>query len=327
MKYDDYVWDYKDSRQYEEKIKNGTMPPLIISVAITGGVIGKEANPNLPETPEEQVRETIAGYEAGASLVHIHARDPETGYAYVSANPEHYYAINRAIRASCPEIIINNTTGGGFKMTSEERLASIKAKPEVASLNCGPLFLKATLPERKPPLRGRDKPISLDDFIIPITIKEVETFAKAMMDNDVKPELEIYNPQHYNVVHNLIRQGLLKKPYWYSLIFSTYLGGIAVPGNIRNFVNMLDNMPSDSLFQTIGVGLNQMPMITMSIIVGGHVRVGFEDNLFYRRGELLKSTAQKVKQVVQLAEIIGREVATPRQARQMLGISEEPSSY
>ncbi|MGZ6236527.1 MAG: 3-keto-5-aminohexanoate cleavage protein, partial [Syntrophales bacterium] len=117
------------------------------------------------------------------------------------------------------------------------------------------------------------------------------------------------------------------KPYWYSLIFSTYLGGIAVPGNIRNFVNMLDNMPRDSMFQAIGVGLNQMPVITMSIIVGGHVRVGFEDNLFYKRGELLKSAAQKVRQVVQLAEIMGREVATPKQARQMLGISEKPSSY
>jgi len=327
MVYEDYVWDFKDGRLYEEKIKNGTMPPLIVSVAITGGVIGKEANPNLPEMPEEQVRETEACYKAGASLVHIHARDPEKGYASASSNPEHYYAINKAIRSCCPDIIINNTTGGGFKMTSEERLASVKARPEVASLNCGPLFLKATLPARKPPLSGRDEPVVLDDLLIPVTIREVETFAKVMAENNVKPELEIYNAQFFNVVHNLIRQGILKKPYWYSLIFSTYLGGIAVPGNIRNFVNMLDNMPPDSMFQTIGVGLNQMPMITMSIIVGGHVRVGFEDNLFYRRGELLKSTAQKVKQVVQLAEILGREVATPKQARQMLGISEIPSSY
>ena len=327
MKYSDYVWDFKDSVLYEEKIKNGTMPPLIISVAITGGVIGKEANPNLPETPDEQVKETYACYKAGASIVHIHARDPKRGYASASADPEHYYAINKAVRSSCPDIIINNTTGGGFMMTSEERLASIQARPEVASLNCGPLFLKATLPARKPPLSGRDEPVNLDDLIIPITVREVETFAKAMMENNVKAELEIYNSQHYNVVHNLIRQGLVKKPYWYSLIFSTYLGGIAVPGNIRNFVNMLDNMPPDSMFQAIGVGLNQIPVITMSIIVGGHVRVGFEDNLFYKRGELLKSTAQKVRQVVQLAEIIGREVATPKQARQMLGISEKPSSY
>jgi 3-keto-5-aminohexanoate cleavage enzyme len=327
MKYEDYVWDFKDSVLYEEKIKNGAMPPVIVSVAITGGIIGKEANPNLPETPEEQVKEALACYRAGASIVHIHARDPNKGYASASANPDHYYSINKAIREACPDIIINNTTGGGFKMTSEERLAAIKAKPEVASLNCGPLFLKATLPARKPPLRGRDEPIVLDDMLIPITVREVETFAEAMTKNNVKPELEIYNAQHFNVVHSLIRQGLLKKPYWYSIIFSTYLGGIAVPGTIRNFLNMLDNMPSDSMFQVIGVGLNQIPMITMSMIVGGHVRVGFEDNLFYKRGQLLTSTEQKVKQVVQLAEIIGREVATPKQTREMLGISQTPSSY
>jgi 3-keto-5-aminohexanoate cleavage enzyme len=176
-------------------------------------------------------------------------------------------------------------------------------------------------------LTGRDEPVCLDDMLIPVTVREVETFAKEMIKNDVKPELEIYNAQHFNIVHNLIRQNLLKKPYWYSIIFSTYLGGIAVPGNIKNFVNMIDNLPPDSMFQAIGVGLNQMPMITFSILLGGHLRLGFEDNLFFKRGELLKSTAQKVKQVVQLAEILERKVATPKEARQMLGISEVPRAY
>jgi 3-keto-5-aminohexanoate cleavage enzyme len=119
----------------------------------------------------------------------------------------------------------------------------------------------------------------------------------------------------------------VKKPYWYSVIFSTYLGGLAVPGNIKNYVNMLDNLPADSMFQTIGVGLNQTPMMTFSILTGGHVRVGMEDNLFYKRGELLKSNAQAVEKVVRLAGELGREVATPKQARQMLGISEIPSKY
>ncbi|HPC73678.1 MAG TPA: 3-keto-5-aminohexanoate cleavage protein, partial [Syntrophales bacterium] len=149
----------------------------------------------------------------------------------------------------------------------------------------------------------------------------------AMMERNIKPELEIYNPQQLNVVHNLIRQNLVKKPYWYSVIFSTYLGGLAVPGNIKNYVNMLDNLPADSMFQTIGVGLNQVPMMTFSILTGGHVRVGMEDNLFYKRGELLKSNAQAVAKVVRLAEELGRAVATPKKARQMLGISETPSRY
>ena len=327
MQYSDYVWDYKNVVEYEERVKNGTMPPLIISVAITGGVIGKEANPNLPETPEEQADEAYAVYRAGASAVHIHARDPQKGYAVTSSKTEHFFNINKMVRERCPDIIINNTTGGGFDMTREMRMASMEAKPELCSLNCGPIILKATLPARKPPLSGRDKAISLDDKIIDITVKETELFAKAMMERNIKPELEIYNPQQLNVVHNLIKQNLVKKPYWYSVIFSTYLGGLAVPGNIKNYVNMLDNLPADSMFQTIGVGLNQTPMMTFSILTGGHVRVGMEDNLFYKRGELLKSNAQAVEKVVRLAGELGREVATPKQARQMLGISEIPSKY
>ena len=327
MKYEDYVWDYKDLIEFEERIKNGTMPPMIISVAITGGIIGKEANPNLPELPEEQVEETHACYKAGASSVHIHARDPQKGYSATSSNPEHYFNINKMIRERCPDIIINNTTGGGFKMTREERMASLDANPELCSLNCGPIILKATLPARKPPLTGRDNAISLDDQIIDVTVKETELFAKAMLERSIKPELEIYNPQQLNVVHNLIKQNLLKKLYWYSVIFSTYLGGLALPGNIKNYVNMIDNLPPDSIFQTIGVGPNQVPMMTLSILTGGHVRVGMEDNLFYKRGELLKSNTQIVKRVVRLAEELDREIATPAQARQMLGISEVPSTY
>lgn len=327
MQYSDYVWDYKDVVEFEERIKNGTMPPLIVSVAITGGIIGKEANPNLPELPEEQAEEAYSCYMAGASAVHIHARDPQKGYSATSSNPEHYFNINKMIRERCPDMIINNTTGGGFEMTRKERMASLDANPELCSLNCGPIILKATLPARKHPLSGRDSAISLDDRIIIITFRETELFAKAMLEKNIKPELEIYNPQQLNIVHNLIRQKLVKKPYWYSVIFSTYLGGLAVPGNIKNYMNMIDNLPRDAIFQTIGVGPNQVPMMTLSILTGGHVRVGMEDNLFYRRGELLKSNAQIVKKVVRLAGELGREIATPGQARQMLGISEIPSTY
>jgi len=327
MKYEDYVWDYKDVVAYEEKIKRGTMPPVIISVAVTGGVIGKEANPNLPETPEEQADDIYACYKAGAASVHIHARDPRKGYSVTTSNTEDYLKINKMVRERCPDIIINNTTGGGFKMTREARMASIDANPEICSLNCGPIVLKAVLPARKPPLSGRDVEIVLDDEIIDITVAETELFAKRMLDKNIKPELEIYNPQQLNFVHNLINQDLLKKPYWYSVIFSTYQGGLAVPGNIKNYVNMLDNLPPDSIFQTIGVGLNQVPMMTLSILTGGHVRVGMEDNLFLKKGELLKSNAQMVEKVVRLAQELGRDIATPKQAREMLGISDTPSSY
>jgi 3-keto-5-aminohexanoate cleavage enzyme len=191
----EYWWDYKDPYKFDKLLRNG-MPPLMISVAITGGAAGKEVNPNLPEKPEEQAREAYEAYNAGACSVHIHARDPQRGYAYSSTAPEHYFEINRRIRDLCPDIIINNTTGGGVGgLKSEERMRSLGAKPEVASLNCGPLILRAVLPKRRPPLSGRDDDLPLDDFIIPVTVGEVERYAKAMLEKMIKPELEVYNSQ------------------------------------------------------------------------------------------------------------------------------------
>lgn len=327
MKYSGYVMDYRDHVEFEERKKAGNLPPLIISAAITGGVVGKEANPFLPETCEEQIEATYEAYKAGASLVHIHARDPKRGYAVSSSNHEDYLKVNKGVREACPDIIINNTTGAGFDLTIEERMASLDAKPEVASLNCGPIIAKATLAARKPPLCGRDEPVCVDDKIISFTFKDMEVLAQAMRDRGVKPEFEVYNAQQVNVVQSLIQQGLVEKPYWFSAIFSTYIGGVGVPGSIRNYVNLMDNLPKNSIFQTIGVGAAQITMATLAVVTGAHVRVGMEDNLFYRRGELLKSNAQMVEKTVRLAEELEREVATPSQAREMLGLSQEPSTY
>ena len=323
----DYVWDYKDPYEFDRHLRTG-MPPLVISVAITGGAAGKETNPSLPETPEEQARAAYEAYDAGACAVHIHARDPQKGYAYPSSNPAHYLEINKRIRELCPDIIINDTTGGGpVGLTSEQRMKSLDARPELASLNCGPLILKGVLPKRAHPLSGRDEDLPLDDIIIPVTVGEVERYAKAMVERDIKPELEIYNPQQFNIADILIQAGLLRKPYWFCLIFSNLHGGLAVAANINNLKNMIHMLPLDSLFQVIGVGYTQLFITTAAIVLGGHVRVGMEDNVFYRRGELLKSNAQAVERVVRLARELGREIATPQQARKMLGLSETPRQY
>lgn len=320
-------WDYRDVYEFDRRLKKG-MPPLIISVAITGGAAGKEVNPNLPETPEEQAQSVYEAYKAGACAVHIHARDPQTGYAYPSSNPDHYLEINRRVRELCPDIIINNTTGAGAGgLSSEQRMKSLDANPELASLNCGPLIVKGVLPKRKPPLSGRDQDLPLDDFIIPVTVGEAERYARAMLERGIKPELEIYSPQHFNTANVLIRQGLSKKPFWFTLIFSNPEGGIAVAANMNNIMNMVGMLPPDSLFQIIGVGYTQTFVITSAILLGGHVRVGMEDNVFYRPGELLKSNAQAVERVVRIARELDRDIATPQQARKMLGISETPSRY
>jgi 3-keto-5-aminohexanoate cleavage enzyme len=147
MEINDYIWDYRDPYGWMEKVRKG-LPPLVILVAITGGVQGKEYNENLPETPEEQAEQTYEAYTAGASIVHVHARNPETWWL-TSSNPEDYLKINSLIRNKCPDIIINNTTGGGPELTMEQRMASIYANPELCSLNLGPFVLKAPMKERK----------------------------------------------------------------------------------------------------------------------------------------------------------------------------------
>lgn len=318
-----FMWDYRDPEQYIEKLKHG-MPPLIISVAITGGVAGKEENPALPETPEEQADSTYEACKAGASVVHIHARDPNQGYAGMSVNTDDFRRVNKLVRERCPDIIIGNTAGGSMLISREEARVSLDAGPEMASLNCGPLLFRGKLRKRLPPLTGRDEDISIESKITAVTWAETELQASEMKRGGIKAELEVYHPQMLNVVRNLINKGLVEKPYWFSLIFGD---PIATPPTPLNLVTMALGLPTDSIFQFIGVAYMQLSVITMGMLMGGHVRVGMEDNLFYRKGELLKSNADAVRRVVQLAEVLERPVATPKQAREILGLSSTPSRY
>ena len=318
-----YIWDYRDPNQYLEKLRTD-MPPLVITVAITGGIAGKEENLALPETPEEQADSAYEAYKAGASIVHVHARNPSEGYATMSANTDDYRKINKLIRERCPDIIINNTTGGSPQISREGARASLDAGPEMASLNCGPLVLRGPLRKRLPPLTGRDEDVSLDSLITPITVVETELLASEMKKRGIKPELEVYHPQMYNIVGNLIRKGLIDEPYSFSLIFGDPIGTAATP---LNLVTMLSGLPNNSICQFIGVAHMQLPVITMGMLMGGNVRVGFEDNTYYRKGEPLKSNADAVRRVVQLAEILGRKIAAPKEARAMLGLSSTPRKW
>jgi len=321
MKANDFIWDYLNPYSYMEKTRVG-LPPLIISVAITGGVHGKEANVNLPESCEEQAEQTYDCYKAGASIVHVHARRPENP-SMVSSNPEDYRKINALIRERCPDIIINNTTGGTPGMTSEERLCSLEANPELASLNCGPFVMQMTLKARKFPLKGRQEDVFMD-MSIPISYGDTELYAKAMKEKGIKAELEVYNEGQFWLVNNLIRKKLIDPPYLIQFVMGFSAGTYPTP---MNLLMMLQNLPPNSLFEVIGIGPNQNAMTIMSMILGGHVRVGFEDNVYYQRRNLARNNAQFVERIVRLAKEIGREVATPKLARKVLGISEKPSQY
>jgi len=320
-----HVWDYRDVREYLKRQAKSEWPPLIITVAPTGGGQGKETNPNLPETPEEQADETYAAYQAGASVVHLHARSKEKGYADGTSRPEDYRYLNGLVRDKCPDIVIANTTGASAGMPMEERIKCLEAFPEMASLNMGPSPVRYTLKKRLPPLAGRPEDIiydGIDPFILQ-PWKETELFAKAMLEKDVKPELEVYNSGQFWLVHNLIDQGLIKPPYIIQFVMGFQGGTYPTP---KNMLFLGEHAPQPCVLNIAGVGAAQLTLNTLGIIMGWHVRTGMEDNIYYKRGEKTKSNADLVARIVRIAKELNREIATPQQAREMLSIK-SPRSY
>ncbi len=317
----EHLWPYTDSYSFMERVQKG-MPPVIICLASNGGVQGKEYNENIPETADEIADSIREAYEAGASMVHIHARDPNN-LPGPARTADVWLEVNKKVRAQCPDIIINNTTGGGFDMTMEERLSCLDANPEVASLNLSPDMSKFRMKERKAPL-PHPRPVLEYDDCIPFTYKQISHYAREMKKRGIKPELETYHTGGACVIQDLIRQDLLETPYWIQTVMGYQTASYPT---VENVVHLLRELPEGSLWLCSGIGPYQLPMTTLAALMGGHVRVGLEDNVYYRRGEKAKSNAQLVARAVRIAHELNREVATPAQARQILGLSETPSKY
>lgn len=316
----DFIWDYDDNYEWIERCHK--LPPLIVTCAVDGGIQGKEVNPAIPETPEEIAASAYDAYNAGASIVHIHARDRNK--QWMNTNDwKDFYATNLAVRNKCKDIIINNSTGGGYDTTMEARLEVLDAKPEMASLNMGPSMEKFILRERGPEFVHPHPEMEIDG-IIPFTHGIIEQLAEKMLKNNVKPEVEVSHPGHYMVMNHLIDMGLLKEPYYTQFVMGVQTSSYATPINV---IEMLKELPKNSTFCVCGLGKYEWALTTLSIIMGGHVRVGLEDNIYLKRGVKLSSNAEAVEKIVRIARELGREIATPAQAREMLGISATPTSY
>lgn len=323
MNTNEAVWDPSDQYEWLKRVAKGTLPPLIITVAVTGGVQGKEINPNHPESWEEVAEQTSECYKLGASVVHLHCRRRDNP-AMTSNNPEDYRQLNGLVREKCPEIIINNTTGGGEgTTTTEERIQSLNANPEMCSFNMGPLAFKGMLKKREAPLSGRPNNISLDACAA-ITFGETEMYAKVMLEKGIVPEMEVYHPGQWWFVYNLIEKGLVKPPYDIQFCMGLSSGSHPTP---KQLLTLMESAPKNSIFHVLGVGHYQTTMITMGILLGIHVRTGMEDNVLIKRRELCKNNAELVERIVRISRELERDIATPRQARQMLGVSETPSKY
>lgn len=309
------ILDYRNPHQWSNLVAASAMPPLIITAAITGGVHGKEANPNLPETVDEQIEQACDCCRAGASIVHIHARDPEN-YASGTGDVNLYRKIFKGIRAECPEVILNLTTGGSYGQPLADRVKCLEADPDIATLALGPEMYRVKIKARKGPLLHPHEEILLDDCSH-TTYAEVEKLAGMVRDRGIKPELEVFHQGQFWVVNNLIEKGLVSAPYLVQLVLGSISAAYATPWNLIGLVNEL---PAGSLLFVAGLGPFQLSMVMMSIILGGHIRVGMEDNVYYKRGRLLQSNAEAVERTVRLAADMNREVATPVQARKMLGL-------
>lgn len=267
---------------------------LMLTVPTTGGVQGKESNPNLPESPEEIANAAQECEQLGAAIVHLHGRD-ERG----ERDGDRLQEINEQVRERCDDIIIQNTTGG-TGLPLEERVKGIRTDPlpEMASLDMGPM--------------NRYQHITSEN-----TRHMIDSLAAEMQEKGIKPEMEVFNNGHLSEVYRLIDEGLLKEPYYINLIFGP---GTLTPPTPENMVNMVNNLPENSIFNVLAIGPHQLPLTTMGIVMGGHIRVGMEDNLYYRRGEPVESNAQLVERAVRIADELERNLATPDDARQFLGI-------
>lgn len=323
------IGDYRELMTYSDQIKKyglTKMSPLIITCSITGGQHGKEANPNLPEDPESQAQSTLDAYNAGACLVHAHRRDPQNP-AFDTKNTEDYLELNRLIRAKCPDIIINNTCIGGRTIDTENKIVSdllhvsAGARPEVASIDITSTSQRMSLGARSAEM-GSEREAYTKKFDLINNDEDIVELLKEFDEYGIKPEWEMYNLTDIKRLRGIIDKGIVKGPHWCMMLF----GGNGVFPNYQSMALAMQMLPPDAIFSTINIGGAHNAMMAQSIIMGNHVRVGLEDVVYYGPKQLVVSNAQLVERAVRIAEELGRPVATPEQAREMLGLG-APRQY
>ncbi|MFC4359189.1 3-keto-5-aminohexanoate cleavage protein [Halobium salinum] len=268
--------------------------PVVVTAALTGGIHGKEANPNLPETPEEIAEAAAACEAAGASVLHLHAREANGERAF---STERFQTVTDAVRAATDDVIVQHSTGGTGAPT-ELRAEPLRTDPapDMASLDMGPM--------------NRGQHLTSEN-----TRATVAALHEEMRERGIKPEVEVFNDGHLNEV--LAVADDLAAPPSITLILGP--GTLSVPSP-RSLLHLVDHLPEGAEFTTLGFGRHQLPLTTLSVLLGGHVRVGLEDNVYYRRGELAESNAQLVERAVRIVEEFGRPLATTDEAREILGV-------
>ena len=271
---------------------------LIIKLAPTGMIPTKNDTPYVPITPKEIVRDTYKAYKLGVSIVHVHARNEQGRPTH---EKKYFEKIFRGIKKKCPDIIICATTSGRVNPQVEHRSEVLSFNPEMASLTVGSL----NFPQH-PSVNS---------------LETIKTLATLMRDKGILPELEIFEPGFINTSKYLARKGYLKKPLHFNLLLGS-LG--STPANIRDLVYLVESLPLGSTWSATGIGRFQTQINVAAILMGGHVRVGIEDSIYYNYPKKELATNEKlIKRIVNIAKELDREIATPDEAREILGLKNE----
>ena len=272
------------------------MEKLIISSCICGAEVTKENNPAVPYTVEEIVREAKSAYDAGAALIHLHVRwDDGTP----TQDKGRFQECIDAIRKECPDAIIQPSTGGAVGMTDLERLQSteVDPTPEMATLDCGTCNFGG-------------------DEIFVNTDTTIENFARIMLERGIKPELEVFDKGMIDLALRVAdRKGLLVHPLHWDFVL-----GVQMNASVRDLVYMASSIPAGSTWTATGIGKEAWNIAAATIAMGGHVRVGFEDNVYLEKGVLAKSNGEMVDKAVSIAKLLGRPIASPNEAREILSL-------
>lgn len=300
------------------------MNKILISCAITGSIHTPSMSPYLPITPDEIAEHGLGAAEAGASILHLHARNPKTGEP--SSQTEDFMAFLPRLKQAS-DAVLNISTGGSATMTLDDRLAAPKrAEPEMCSLNMGSMnFALYPAAERITNWKHDwEKPFleNSDDLVFKNTPRDMTRILTEMgTERGARFEFECYDIGHLYMLRHFVDRGLVQKPLFIQFVFGV-LGGMGPdPENLMHMKVIADKLfGEDYMFSVLAAGRHQMPLITMAAAMGGHVRVGLEDSLMISRGTLAKTNAEQVAKIRRIVEDLGREVASPTQAREMLGL-------
>ena len=273
------------------------MEKLMITAAVTGSRNTKDVTPYIPITPEEIAQSCIECWRAGASVVHIHVRDLESGLG--TQDYDLYKRVVDPVREQT-DLILSLTTSGiaARNLPHEDRLIPLAFKPELASFDAGSINLGGGVFSNPP------------DFL--------DAAAAKMLESGVKPEIEVFDLGMAITANNMNKRGQLKSPMYFQFVMGSPWGA---PGTPKALLHLLEHIPEESVWSVIGIGKSHLPMSMMALIMGGHIRVGLEDNVYYERGVLAKNNTVFVERIVRLAKEYGRDVATPNEAREILGVT------